>query len=471
MAGDVNQFLLDRAESPLYPVNHTGGETGDRGAGIIAQQRFLGATMKSAVRWPAMLMAAVMGFAATAAMGAFSGAAAADSRYAAIVIDAQTNGVLHAENADEPRYPASLTKMMTLYLTFEALDDGRLTLEQRLPVSAWAQSMSPTKLGLTEGNTIKVEFAILGLVTKSANDAAVVLAEALAGSESRFAQEMTRKARALGMTNTTFQNASGLPDAGQVTTARDFAKLGLALVRDHPKYYAYFSRRDFAYGGRRLPNHNRLMSRYEGMDGIKTGYIGASGFNLVGSAVRDGKRLVAVVMGGKSPLLRDNRMAVLLDDGFEKIGVARRHSTNPGLVADAGDAPTAAPTRAAKKPKPDNKQVARNRHDAIGKLASAAAVTAPPKPGKPAATAAGSAWGVQIGAYTSRKAGQDAIAQASRKAGRHLAGTSPMVLAGKTAKGPVYRARFMGLDEKGARSACAALAKAGQTCSTLAPQS
>lgn len=404
------------------------------------------------------------------ALVAMTDGAAADSRYAAIVIDAQTGAVLHAENADEPRYPASLTKMMTLYLAFEALDQGKLSLEDRLTVSAAANSMSPTKLGLPVGASLKVEHAILGLVTKSANDAAVVLAEAMGGSEARFAEIMTRKARALGMSSTTFQNASGLPDGGQVTTARDMARLGLALVRDHPKYYHYFSRRDFAYGGRKLPNHNRLMSRYEGMDGIKTGYIGASGFNLVGSAVRDGKRLVATVMGGRSPLLRDNRMAELLDDSFEKVGVGRRPSAGAGLVADARPPRGAASAAAASADKPTRKPerttttTARDRRDDIGRMAAAAVRTAP----RPASAAA---WGVQVGAFNSQKASQQALTAAEKKAGRHLASARAVVSPLKTSKGTVYRARFVGLDEQGARSACAALAKAGRQCAPVAPQS
>lgn len=422
--------------------------------------------MKGTIRRLRAAILALLGCAG--ALAATAGlAAAADGRYAAIVIDAQTGAVLHGENADERRYPASLTKMMTLYLAFEALDEGRLSLEDRLPVSAAANSMSPTKLGLPVGAMLKVEHAILALVTKSANDAAVVLAEGMAGTESRFAEAMTRKARSLGMNATTFQNASGLPDAGQVTTARDMARLGLALVRDHPKYYHYFSRRDFAYGGRKLPNHNRLMSRYDGMDGIKTGYIGASGFNLVGSAVRDGKRLVAAVMGGRSPLLRDNRMAELLDDSFEKIGVWRRPSTGTGLVADARPPRAAAPAAVASADKPVRKPgrtttTARDRRDEVGRMA-AAAVRAAPRPS--------AAWGVQVGAFNTQKAGQQALVAAGKKAGRHLAAARAMVSPLKTSKGTVYRARFMGLDEQGARSACAALSKAGGQCAPVAPQS
>lgn len=424
-----------------------------------------------AVNLGGRLRAAILALAGcvVALAGVTGGATAADSRYAAIVIDAQTGAVLHAENADEPRYPASLTKMMTLYLAFEALDEGRLSLEDRLTVSAAANSMSPTKLGLPVGASLKVEHAILGLVTKSANDAAVVLAEAMGGTEARFADIMTRKARALGMSSTTFQNASGLPDGGQVTTARDMARLGLALVRDHPKYYHYFSRRDFAYGGRKLPNHNRLMSRYEGMDGIKTGYIGASGFNLVGSAVRDGKRLVATVMGGRSPLLRDNRMAELLDDSFEKVGVGRRPSAGAGLVAEARPPRAAAPAAVASADKPTRKPertttAARDRRDDIGRMA-AAAVRAAPRP------ASAAAWGVQVGAFNSQKASQQALTAAGKKAGRHLASARAVVSPLKTSKGTVYRARFVGLDEQGARSACAALAKAGRQCAPIAPQS
>ena len=241
-----------------------------------------------------------------------------NGRYATLIIDANTGEVLHQENADAPRRPASLTKMMTLYLTFQALDSGRLRLNSMLPVSQLASGQSPTKLGLREGQRIATEDAILGLVTESANDAAVVLAEAIGGNIDSFAAKMTQTARGLGMTNTTYQNPNGLPDPGQITTARDQARLGLALQRHFPRYYHYFSTPTFAYGGRMHPNHNRLMARYEGMDGIKTGFIRESGFNLVASCKRGDKRLIGVIFGGPSAAGRDNQLAGLLDAAFAR---------------------------------------------------------------------------------------------------------------------------------------------------------
>lgn len=250
------------------------------------------------------------------------------AKYASIVIDAETGEVLHEANADDRNYPASLTKMMTLYLAFEALEQGRLELTTRLPVSKHAASRPPSKLGLAPGETISVRDVILALITKSANDAAVVMAEGIAGSESAFAQRMTAKARELGMTNTTFRNASGLPHREQVTTARDLAKLSQALLKRFPKYYRYFSTEDFAYKGVVYHNHNRLMSRFEGMDGIKTGFIRASGFNLAASAMRDNRRLIGIVMGGQSARSRDIHMAELLENAF-----AGRSSLPPVMVA------------------------------------------------------------------------------------------------------------------------------------------
>ena len=233
--------------------------------------------------------------------------------YSSIVIDAATGKVLHEDNADAQKYPASLTKMMTLYMIFEALDAGKITLSTTWKVSSHAASMSPTKLGLDAGEIISVRDVILGLITKSANDAAATAAEGLGGSEDRFADMMTARARRLGMSNTTFQNASGLPDPGQVTTARDMVRLSRALVRDFPHFYSYFSTPEFTYAGRRHANHNRLMNWYEGADGIKTGYTRASGFNLVTSMRRGDRHVVAVVLGGTSGGARDARMRSLLE--------------------------------------------------------------------------------------------------------------------------------------------------------------
>ncbi|KKO04498.1 hypothetical protein LCGC14_0083240 [marine sediment metagenome] len=269
-----------------------------------------------------------------AAMGAglsLTHAAGADAnpKYAGFVIDANNGQVLYSENADAPRYPASLTKMMTLYMTFDALKNGRASLGSQMPVSAYAAGRPPSKLGLKSGSTLTVEEGIYALVTKSANDAAVVLAEFLAGSESSFAEQMTAKARRIGMRATTFRNANGLPDNAQRTTARDMATLGIALREHFPEYYKYFSTRSYSFRGRRLGNHNRVLGRFQGTDGIKTGYINASGFNLVSSVARDGKSLVAVVMGGRSGRSRDDHMVELLNRYFPK---ASTRDTGP-LVA------------------------------------------------------------------------------------------------------------------------------------------
>ncbi|EJJ29567.1 D-alanyl-D-alanine carboxypeptidase, partial [Rhizobium sp. CF142] len=239
-------------------------------------------------------------------------AEAANPKYAGIVVDARTGNVLYSENADRLQYPASLTKMMTLYMTFEALEQGRIRLDTPVPFSAHAAAQAPTKLGVRAGGTITVEQGILGLVTLSANDAATALGEMLGGSEDRFAQMMTAKAHALGMTRTTYRNANGLPNTAQMTTARDQARLGIALRQHFPQYYGYFNTRAFKFGNRVIRSHNRLVGSVRGVDGIKTGYTRAAGFNLVSSLQVDGKSIVGVVLGGASTPARDSQMRNLL---------------------------------------------------------------------------------------------------------------------------------------------------------------
>ena len=269
-------------------------------------------------------------------------------RYASFVMDVGTGQVLEAVNADEPRYPASLTKMMTIYLLFEALRDHRVSLNQLVPVSLHAASMSPSKLGLLPGTAITVEQALLGLITKSANDAASALGELLAGDEEQFAQVMTMRARALGMSRTTFRNASGWPDPEQVTTARDLALLARHIIQDFPVEYRYFSIPSFVFHGRVIPNHDHLLQTYPGADGLKTGYIDASGCNLVTSALRGDVRLVGVVMGAANGVERDTHMASLLDAGFEHMGVpvsrGEPRARMPLLVASAAAATLPAAT-------------------------------------------------------------------------------------------------------------------------------
>ena len=233
--------------------------------------------------------------------------------YAAIVVDANSGNVLHNANADSLRHPASLTKIMTLYLLFEQIETGKLRLDSRLEVSAHAAQQAPSKLGLIPGQTISVDDAIRALVTKSANDVAAVVAEAIGGDEETFARMMTRKARALGMSRTVYANASGLPDEDQLTTARDQATLGRAIQDRFPRYYRYFATPAFVYRGRAMRNHNKLLGRVQGIDGIKTGYTRASGFNLVSSVRRGNRHIVAVVMGGSSGAARDAKMRNLIE--------------------------------------------------------------------------------------------------------------------------------------------------------------
>lgn len=283
--------------------------------------------------------------------------------YAEFVYDVNAGKVLDQVNPDALRHPASITKVMTLYLLFEQLEKGKLTLDSELEVSSHAAAQAPSKLGLRPGQTIAVEDAIKAIVTRSANDVAVVIGENIAGSEPAFAELMTRKARAIGMRNTLFRNASGLPNDEQVTTARDLATLGRVIQDRFPKYYRYFSTRSFAYRGAVIGNHNRLLGRVEGVDGIKTGYTRASGFNLLTSAKLDGHHIIAVVLGGRTGRARDNKMAALLEEHMPNSAAGGRRQVEVA-EAEEEDAPrstvaVAAPVaiqppapRAVERPKP-----------------------------------------------------------------------------------------------------------------------
>jgi D-alanyl-D-alanine carboxypeptidase len=257
--------------------------------------------------------------------------------YSALVVEVESDRVLYQQNPEELRHPASLTKMMTLYLLFEALSQGRIALTDNMVASVHAVSKPPSRLGLKPGDTLTVEEGILGLVTQSANDAATVIAETLGGTEPQFADMMTQKARQLGMTGTVFRNAQGLPDPDQWTTAWDMYRLGKALIKNFPQYYPYFATEKFWYQGHEFHNHNHLLGKHPGVDGIKTGFINSSGFNLVASAKRNGVRLIGVVFGGPSHSRRDAHMREILDDGFAQL------DGQPPSVHMAGfDAPAAA---------------------------------------------------------------------------------------------------------------------------------
>jgi D-alanyl-D-alanine carboxypeptidase len=365
------------------------------------------------------------------------------ARYSSIVVDARTGDVLEDVNADQPRRPASLTKMMTLYLTFEALRDRRISLNTVVPVSAHAASMEPTKLGLVPGTHLIVEQAILGLVTKSANDAAAALGELLGGSEDRFAQMMTLRARALGMARTTFANASGLPNPNQWTTARDMAVLSRRLISDFPNYYGYFSTPSFAWHRQIIFNHDTMLRTYPGADGLKTGYTDASGHNLVTSAMRDGVRLVGVVMGAATNGERDVQMTSLLDHGFEQMDVPAFHrpvevASRVTLFASAHAAEVVRPARG-------RARTARTRLTLITSTHAADVV-------RPAAARMRVAanWKVQVGTYSTQAAAHSAAVTARRKADGGEVRIEPVHLRKKT----LWRAQVIGLTRSDARDAC-----------------
>ena len=366
------------------------------------------------------------------------------ARYASIVVDEKTGTVLHAESPDARSYPASLTKMMTLYLTFEALKARRITLDTQLKVSAAAAQRPPSKLGLRAGNTIAVRDVVGALVTKSANDAAAVIAEALGGSEDRFARIMTARARQLGMTRTTFQNASGLPDRDQVSTVRDMAMLAIALRRDFPHYYKMFSMKSFRYRGRDHQNHNKLLGRYDGTDGVKTGYVRASGYNIAVSVERDGHRLIGVVFGGQSAAKRDRQMMLLLNRTFRTLAENGRAEADDGKPAITQHRPG---TGLASRPV------------TIARLA--------PAPGNDAAaeeSANEEMWSVQVGAFERFAPAHLAASRASRLA-PPLRGARVMVEASAAPKGGrLYRARLAGLTEIRANEACRILKQKKLNC-------
>lgn len=407
-------------------------------------------------------------FAATLAVAILVLAAAttahANTRYAAIVIDDSTGKVLHQVNPDAQRYPASLTKMMTLYMTFEAIEAKKLTLDQRITVSARAAGMAPSRLGLRPGESLTVRQAILGLVTKSANDAAAVLGESLGGgSEATFAVMMTKRAHALGMTNTTFKNASGLPNPKQVTTARDMVTLARALRRDYPQHYAFFKTPEFTFKGITHKNHNRLLAGFEGTDGLKTGFINASGFNLVASSVRDNRRLFGVVLGGDSAGWRDARMMSLFDQAYNR-------SLPPGdtMLANAKPQPSKAKAQATKPKTAPRTTLVASAEAATseqGDAANTSLAALPPNRAR-AATKPGQGWAIQVGAFSTQGPAQDAANKAKNKLPKTLKGASVAVSTGADS---LYRSRLVGLTEKQAQSACKQLIDRGTACITIAP--
>jgi len=412
-------------------------------------------------------------------------------RYASIVMDADTGMILHERYADKTLHPASLAKIMTLLLTFEAIERGELSLRDRVVISRHAASMVPSKLDLPVGSSIRVEDAIYALVTKSANDVAVALAEKIGGTESRFAQMMTQKSRAIGMSGTRFMNASGLHNQQQVTTARDMAKLAHYIITDYPGYYHYFSTKRFSYRGRSYHNHNRLMESYSGMDGFKTGYIGPSGFNLVASAKRNNHRLIGVVFGGQSAASRNAHMKKLLDDGFSQLNsilvakivpiperkpaqAIQMASLSPAAgVEDMGTWAELNPMLQSQRFREmigegdyDPAETKRLETGLIAIAAVKGVYDGPLIPRTGLAQRRSGDWSIQVGAFESRVKTDNIIKAAQKSLPAEFASASPIIVPLKTKQGWVFRGRLSGFTKEEALRACNIL----KECLPVSPQ-
>jgi D-alanyl-D-alanine carboxypeptidase len=395
------------------------------------------------------------GFLALAVLLLFSpvNLAQANSRHASIVIDAATGEVLHESQADASRYPASLTKMMTLYMLFDAMEQRKLTLDSRMRVSDRAASMPQTNIRLRSGDTISVREAIPALIVRSANDVAAVVAEALGGTEANFGRMMTDKARKLGMHSSTFRNASGLPNDEQKTTARDMVTLSRRLMKDFPQHYHYFSTQSFRYKGITYNSHNRMVRNTQGVDGLKTGYIRTSGFNVATSARRGNRRVIGVVMGGQTAAARDQHMAQLLDRSFTRVP-ATQLASNIGhadampavamKVSTLAPVPKPAPLLE-KAPTPVMMQQATQTETRV-ELQRVALVS-------------NSSWGVQIGSYLTRDR-----AQAQAQVATRWVSGEVVINEVEISNRKLYRARLLGLQESQARTACQNLSRQGIEC-------
>ncbi len=400
-------------------------------------------------------------------------AAYAGGKFAAATIDARTGEVLFSKDIDGTRHPASLTKMMTLYVVFEELKAGRITLQSPLRVSRRAAGMAPSKLGLKPGTTITVETAIQALVIKSANDVAAVVGENLEGTEGAFAARMTRTARSIGMSRTTYRNASGLPNSGQITTARDQATLGLRLMRDFPQYYPYFRAQSFTFKGRTIRTHNRLVGRFQGTDGIKTGYVNASGYNLVTSVKRDDKRLVGVVLGGRTASARNSYMVSMLTKQFSRakkgntiaaLAGSSKGAVNPLAVASLGATPVIAPSsqqleelaeKASSTPSVLEAKLDETTEE------TDAIETASTEP----------VWDIRIGEFSNKNSAKRGIQKLRADNTNALQGKDALTEMSQAGKKVRYSARFVGFTQDAAKAACALISTKGRTCQVLQPES
>ena len=407
---------------------------------------------------------------------------------AAIVVDMNSGSILYSQGADMPRYPASLTKMMTLYVLFAYLRAGKVMPTSELVVTPRAASQAPTKLGLKPGATISTSEAVKALVTQSANDAAVTIAENLAGTEENFARVMTDTARSIGMNATTFRNASGLPNEDQITTARDMATLAAHLIHDYPEYYGVFETRYFTFNGRKYRNHNKLLFGYNGCDGIKTGYTQASGFNLTASVNRGNKHLVAVVLGGKTGAQRDAAMRSLLDRHFAAASDTK--PTPAQLLASLVPAPSPPPVQkpdftltppipsASSAPAPraqtstdesaDSTDTEEGDTGEPGQPIKASLTAAEPgrKPSMKPSKYQG-AFQVQVGAFTSEAEAQNRLGMVQQRASNLLQNHMSFTTSFMKGDEEWYRARFAGFSREGAQAACDALRKMSLDCAVM----
>jgi len=465
----------------------------------MVQRHYKGKSQFSIIRWAcfASLMLAVF---VTASSSSY---AKENKKYASIVMEADTGMILHQSNPDKKLHPASLTKIMTLMMLFEAIDQGKMNYNTRIRISRHAASMVPSKIGLPAGASIKAKDAINVLVTKSANDIAVAVAEHLGRTERSFANLMTRKARYIGMKSTTFRNASGLHDPKQITTARDMALLAQYMINKHPGYYKFFNQTSATYRGKTYRNHNKLLGKYKGMDGMKTGYIRASGFNLVASAKRNNQRIIGVVFGGRSGKTRNEHMANLLDDGFTRMRRLRIAKAKIPLPPRKPGVLLAMNEQGSRDDgyMPSNPEIAsmgaligegdydsaKIRRIETGMMAMAAhtgrQMEAPKKPvmkhvtyspdqlnpsvGAVQRAPAKNGWSVQIGAFTSRAATDALLHKSIQKLPSQTFQTVRAEVAPlKTQDGWLFRGRLGGLSRTEALSACQYF----KECMPIAPQ-
>lgn len=400
------------------------------------------------------------------------------ARYAAIVIDADTGRVVHEVEAAQRWYPASLTKVMTVYMALAALESGRLQLKEALPVSEHAAKQPPSKLGLRKGQTISLENAIMAAATRSANDAAVVLAERLGGTEANFAVMMTHQARTMGMNSSSFQNASGLPDIGQISSARDLALLSAALIRDFPQYYQrFFSAKEFVYKGRALPNINKILKTYPEADGLKTGFTCGSGYNLIASAKRGGHRLIGVLLGAHTSAERFQQMGNLLDLGFEKSQAGlfgpvvksiddSRFSPPPFQLNSkrcAGSAEHMGADVVAVAGKSEKIQIQSAKSQRQFKKQPLKTKAQKQSHGH----AAAHNWAIMLGDHRRRNDAKASLKKVRRALGGGVENGKPQVVKQKINGKPFWRAEWMGLDEEHARAFCKKLKAKAMKCSLL----